>query len=134
MTRRQLREHVFKILFSLEFYSEQEVDEQIDNYFEDGVTASDEEKTEIAEKVKAVMANIEAIDGLLSEQSEGWSLKRMGSSERTIMRIAVYEIKHDEAVPDKVAINEAVELAKKYGSDDAPSFVNGVLGKIVREQ
>ena len=133
MTRRQLREHIFKILFSLEFFTEDEVEEQIENYFENEITATDEEKTEIADKVKAILSKKAEEDKILSEVSEGWSLKRMGSSEREILRIATYEVNYDDNVPAKVAINEAVELAKKYGSDDAPSFVNGVLAKIVKE-
>lgn len=133
MTRRQIREHIFKILFSLEFFTEDEVEEQIENYFENEITATDEEKTEIADKVKAILSKKAEEDKILSEVSEGWSLKRMGSSEREILRIATYEVNYDDNVPAKVAINEAVELAKKYGSDDAPSFVNGVLAKIVKE-
>ena len=133
MTRRQIREHIFKILFSLEFFTEDEVEEQIENYFETEITATDEEKTEIADKVKAILSKKAEEDKILSEVSEGWSLKRMGSSEREILRIATYEVNYDDNVPAKVAINEAVELAKKYGSDDAPSFVNGVLAKIVKE-
>ena len=58
----------------------------------------------------------------------------MGKVDLTIIRLALYEILHDDAVPEKVAINEAVELAKKFGGDDSPSFINGVLGKLVRRR
>ena len=129
----KIREQIFKILFSLEFFKNDEVEEQLENYFENEITATEEEKAEIIDKVKAILAKREEEDKILSEASEGWSLNRMGSSEREILRIAAYEINFDDNVPAKVAINEAVELAKKYGSDDAPSFVNGVLAKIVKE-
>ena len=68
---------------------------------------------------------------ILSESASGWRLNRMGKAELTILRIATYEIRYDEDVPDKVAINEAVELAKKYGNDSSSGFVNGVLAKVV---
>ena len=68
---------------------------------------------------------------ILSEAAEGWRLNRMGKAELTILRIATYEIRYDEEVPDKVAINEAVELAKKYGNDASSGFVNGVLAKVI---
>jgi N utilization substance protein B len=63
---------------------------------------------------------------------EGWTLERVGKVELTILRLAVYEIKYDESVPDTVAINEAVELSKKYGQEDAGSFVNGILAKVIK--
>ena len=70
------------------------------------------------------------IDALLEETSKGWKTSRMGKVELTILRLAVYEMKFDEDIPEKVAINEAIELSKKFGGDDAPGFVNGVLAKL----
>ena len=67
----------------------------------------------------------------IEEASKGWQLKRIGKVELSIMRLATYEMKYDEEIPVKVAINEAVELAKRYSSDQGPSFVNGVLAKVV---
>ena len=66
----------------------------------------------------------------VNEVAEGWKTARMGKVDLTLIRLAVYEMKYEEDVPVKVAINEAVELAKKYGSDDSPAFVNGVLAKL----
>ena len=63
--------------------------------------------------------------------SSGWSLRQMGRVELTILRLACFELRFDENIPEKVAINEAVELAKKFGGEEAPSFVNGVLAKLV---
>lgn len=67
----------------------------------------------------------------INEIAKGWTTKRMGKVELTILRLALFEIQYDEDVPEKVAINEAVELAKKFGGDDSPSFVNGILAKLV---
>ena len=76
---------------------------------------------------------MEEIDALLNEKSAGWKTKRMSKVDLNILRLAVYEMKYDEDVPVKVAINEAVEISKSFGGDDSASFVNGILGKIARE-
>ena len=67
---------------------------------------------------------------MINSVSKSWPTSRLGKAELTIMRLAVYEIKFDEDIPTNVAINEAVELAKKYGADNAPSFINGVLAQL----
>ena len=78
------------------------------------------------------MEKKEEIDTLLNEVTEGWKTSRMNRVDLTILRLATYEVKWDDAVPTGVAINEAVELAKKYSSDEGPSFVNGVLAKVAK--
>ena len=75
--------------------------------------------------------NLPEIDEAINGVAEGWKTGRMGKVELTILRLAVFELRHDAEIPDKVAINEAVELAKKFGGDDAPAFVNGILAKLV---
>jgi N utilization substance protein B len=75
-------------------------------------------------------ANRDAIDAQIEATSQHWSLMRMPYVDRNILRLAVYEILFEPGVPDSVAINEAVEMAKAYGTDDSPKFVNGVLGRI----
>ena len=147
MTRHTLREHCFKVLFATEFYPPEEAEDQIDNYFgqpeedetlESGdieilhsAQLSDEESEEVRRRTDAILGHLSEIDKLLSEVTQGWKLQRIGRVELGILRLAVYEIKYDEHVPDKVAINEAVELAKRYGGDESPAFVNGVLAKVV---
>ena len=71
---------------------------------------------------------------MLNEAAEGWKVSRMGKVELSIMRLAAYEIRYDEDVPESVAINEAVEMAKTFGGDDSPAFINGVLGKLAKHQ
>ena len=78
------------------------------------------------------MDRVPELDARINEVAEGWKTRRMGKAELTILRLALYEILYDEEIPQKVAINEAVELTKKFGGDDSPSFINGVLAKLVR--
>lgn len=131
MTKREEREHLFRLLFCKDFHEVAELAEQIELYHNQQDNISEEEFAPIKRKLEAIVAEEGTIDMILSEASSGWRLNRMGKAELTILRIAVYEIRYDEEVPDKVAINEAVELAKKYGNDSASGFVNGVLAKIV---
>ena len=76
------------------------------------------------------MEKLPQIDELLNEASDGWKVSRMGKADLTILRLAVYEMQYDEDVPVGVAVNEAVELSKKFGGDESPAFINGILGKI----
>ena len=132
MSRTELREHIFRMLFRIEFNSAEEMKEQEGFYFEDLEEATGKDQEYILDKYRAIVEKKDEIDALLNEVSEGWKTSRMNRVDLTIMRLAVYEIKWDEDVPTSVAINEAVELAKKYSSDDGPSFVNGVLAKLVK--
>lgn len=129
MTRRALREQVFKMLFGAEFYAAEEMPEQMDIFGEmENYGESDREYIE--KKCGAIVEKIGEIDEAVNGVATGWKTKRMGKVDLTLIRLAVYEMKYDDDVPVKVAINEAVELAKKYGAEDSPSFVNGVLAKL----
>lgn len=131
MTKREEREHLFKLLFCKDFHDVEELKEQVELYQTRQEVGKEDEFTPVKAKLEAVIAKEGEIDMILADAAEGWRLNRMGKAELTILRIATYEIRFDEEVPDKVAVNEAVELAKKYGSDAAPGFVNGVLAKIM---
>ncbi len=131
MTKREEREHLFKLLFCKDFHDVEELKEQVELYQTRQEVGKEDEFTPVKAKLEAVIAKEGEIDMILADAAEGWRLNRMGKAELTILRIATYEIRFDEDVPDKVAVNEAVELAKKYGSDAAPGFVNGVLAKIM---
>ena len=132
MSRRELREYIFKLLFRIEFNSDEEMREQCDLFFDDPDTEFDEEDTKyIRDKYDRVYARIEEIDRLIDEKAKGWKSDRMGKVELTIIRLAVYEILFDDDIPSGVAINEAVELAKKFGQDKSHGFVNAVLAKFV---
>ena len=131
MTRREIREQVFKMLFRVEFYNQEEMSEQIALCEDDACSWKEKDKTYIFEKVEKISEKLEEIDAKINEVSEGWKTGRMGKVDLTLIRLAVYEMLYEEDVPAKVAINEAVELAKQYGTDKSPSFVNGVLAKLV---
>lgn len=133
MTKREEREHLFKLLFCKNFHEAPELPEQKELYVQMQEVTDAESFAPVAKKFDAILEAEGSIDMVLTEAASGWTLNRMGKAELTILRIAVYEMLYDEEVPEKVAINEAVELAKKYGSDMAPSFVNGVLAKVVKK-
>ena len=132
MTRSIIREHIFKILFRAEFYNKEELIQQTAYYVSELSSAKDKEIEYIKDKTLAIIDKLSEIDEIINENSDGWPTNRLGKAELTIMRLAVYEIRFDEEIPDGVAINEAVELSKKYGSDNSSSFVNGVLAKIIK--
>lgn len=115
-----------------EFNDNQEMTEQKQLYLEGIEGIQEKDQTYIQEKYEKICENLPQIDETLNEASKGWKTSRMGKVELSILRLAVYEMRYDEDVPEKVAINEAVELAKKFGGNDAPSFVNGVLGKLAK--
>ncbi|MDO4468669.1 MAG: transcription antitermination factor NusB [Bacillota bacterium] len=133
MGRREMREHIFKLLFLGEFNETAEMPEQIQLYFEGLSDLQPTEQAYMENKYTLVKEHLEEIDELLNEKSAGWKTKRMSKVDLNILRLAVYEMKYDEDVPVKVAINEAVEISKSFGGDDSASFVNGILGKIARE-
>ena len=138
MSRREMREQVFKLLFRVEFNDEDAMQEQKELFFDyegvavsedDDITVSEEVRTEIADKYEKIAEKITQIDEMINEKAEGWKTGRMGKVDLTILRLAVYEIVFDDSIPTQVAINEAVELAKKFGRDESAKFVNGVLAK-----
>lgn len=149
VTRREAREHCFKMLFCQDFYPAEEKEEQLERYFEapkEDVTGEDgkdeilhdpfekeEDRAYLEKRVEKIMELIPEIDEKINEIAEGWRTRRMGKVELTILRLAVFEMKYDEEIPEKVAINEAVELAKKFGGNEAPAFVNGILAKLIQK-
>ncbi|HIW21381.1 MAG TPA: transcription antitermination factor NusB [Candidatus Dorea intestinavium] len=128
MNRTEQRDHVFKLVFEQEFYDKEELIKQLPLYFEI-FPQKEEEAKEVLDKANEIISKREEIDNLINEKTTGWKTSRMNKVDLSILRLAVYEILWDETVPTKVAINEAVELAKKYSGKEGPSFVNGVLAK-----
>ena len=128
MTRSKIREKVFSLLFRHEFITEAELDEQIGLFIEsEGI--DEENAAIIKERVVAIIEKLPEIDEELSSKMQDWDISRVGKVELSILRLGLYEMKYDDMVPESVAINEAVELAKKYGQDESGSFVNAVLAK-----
>ena len=131
MTRRELRENVFKMLFRVEFHAEDEMTGQLGMMDDELENITEEDAAYINNKCSDIIAKIPELDEAINASTTGWKTTRMGKVDLSIIRLAVYEIKFEEDVPAKVAINEAVELAKAYGTDNSASFVNGVLAKFV---
>lgn len=131
MKRTEQREHIFKMLFGVEFNAGEDMPEQLELYFGQLEGAGEKDLDYIREKVQKIASKVEEIDALINEHTTRWKTSRMDKVDLTILRLAVYEMRWDEDVPTGVAIDEAVELAKKYSSEDGPSFVNGVLAKLV---
>ena len=127
-----MRERLFKLLFRVEFNPKDEMAEQ-ENFFFDSEenTGSEEENAWISGKFNRIIEKLDEIDQALNERVQGWNTERMGKVDLTILRLAVYEVIYDESIPTGVAINEAVELAKKFGGKDSSGFINGILAKMV---
>lgn len=135
MSRRELREQIFKLLFRVEFNQKEEMTTQTEFFFEEEENQADVADTAyITEKFNRIFEKLEEIDAVLNEKVQKWDTGRMGKVDLTVLRLAVFEILYDEEIPTGVAINEAVELAKKFGQDSSPSFVNGVLAKFAQAE
>lgn len=133
MGRRELRENIFKLLFLSAFNQEDEMPRQLELYFDNLEDLQEKDQIYMEDKFRLIMGKLGEIDGLLNEKSSGWKTTRMSKVDLTILRLAMYEIRFDEDVPTGVAINEAVELAKRFGQDESASFVNGILGAVAQE-
>lgn len=147
MTRREMREHCFKILFVVDFYPAEETAGQVERYFDSPIEEDttpeglsemlhqvempESDRDFLIGRVEDMASNIQVLDERINKVAQGWKTRRMGKVELTILRQALYEMEFDEEVPQKVAINEAVDLAKKFGGKDSPAFINGVLAKLV---
>ena len=133
MRRREQREHIFKLLFMTHFNSQEEMPDQLSLYFESLEELGEKDQTYMKEKYENILEHVAEIDEMLNEYRKGWKTSRMNRVDLNALRLAVYELKYDDEVPVGVAINEAVELAKRFGGDTSGSFVNGVLGKIANQ-
>jgi len=133
MNRTEMRENAFKLIYSLEIQKVENVQEQINLYFESNNITDEEAKKYIANAVNGIEEHQEEIlKDIETNLKEEWKLSRISKMDLTILKLAIYEIKFTD-VPYKVSINEAVELAKKYGEDKSKNFVNGILASVVKE-
>lgn len=132
MGRRGLRENIFKLLFMSEFHQPEELEDQVGIYLGEMESLEEQDSDYMRKKYASVREHAPEIDSLLNEISRGWKTSRMSRVDLNILRLAVYEIRYDDDVPEKVAANEAVEIAKKYGGEESASFINGLLGKAIR--
>lgn len=150
MTRHELREACFRIVFQFPFYREGDLTDQEDEFLEELAgepelflsdasmkrepPVTEEDITYIRIKITGLRNHLDEIDAAIGRNSNGWKLKRIGKSELAILRLAVYEMLYDDDIPIKVAIDEAVELSKEFADEKASSFVNGILSSVLSEQ
>ena len=131
MNRSAIRENAFKLIYSLEIQKTENLEEQIDLFFESNNIEDEQAKKYIKDVIFGINENLEEIlKDIEQNLKEDWKLNRISKMDLSILKLAIYEIKYNE-IPYKVAINEAVELAKKYGEDKSKNFVNGILASIV---
>lgn len=131
---RTKREKLFLMLFQHEFHDTAEYRDQIALYnetYEAEETATEVSNEALTERLFQIVEKLGTIDAELNAAISGWKLNRIGKVDITILRLAAYEMRYDDSIPTKVSVNEAVELAKKYGGDSSPSFINGVLAKMI---
>ena len=133
MNRTDMRDNAFKLIYSLEIQKAENIQEQIDLYFESNNIKDEEAKKYITDAILGIQKNQqEILNDIEKNLKEEWKLNRISKMDLSILKLAIYEIKFSE-VPYKVSINEAVELAKRYGEDKSKNFVNGILASIVKE-
>ena len=133
MNRSAIRELAFKLIYSLEIQSQESIDEQIELYIQAGEITDTKAIKYIKDTVNGIDKNKEEIVNLIEKNLKAdWELSRVSKIDLSLLKLAIYEIKYTDT-PYKVAINEAVELAKKYGEDTSKTFVNGVLASVIKE-
>ena len=139
MSRRASRRHSFIVTYQLEFYVEPEISQVFELYTaefvlsENAASISSADSDFIKMQVFGVRENLEFIDNTIERYITGWSLARIAKVDLAILRLAIYELAFMPDIPTRVCINEAVELAKTYGDDDSPAFVNGLLASAQKE-
>ena len=133
MNRSEIREQAFKLIYSLEIQKKEPLEEQISLYIESNGIEDKNTITYIEDAVKGIDKNKEDIvEKIEKNLKNDWKIERISKVDLAILKLAIYEIKYKE-IPFKVVINEAVELAKKYGEDNSKNFVNGILASIIKE-
>lgn len=145
MTRREVREVTFMLLFQTEFRSDFSVDDTVNQYYtldKDSIDEDDEDQSVklskadreyIEEVVNGVNEHKAEIDGYIAEYARGWTVERLIKVDVSVLRYSIYEIKYmNNKIPPEVSINEAVEISKKYGTDKSKAFVNGVLSSFYK--
>ena len=126
MSRKQAREKAFQSLYQIDINKDKSADTLIE-------TIDEKTNRYAVTLIEGVLNHLTEIDEKISDKLEKWSFDRIATVEKTVLRIAVYEILFEESTPNKVAINEAVELAKKYNEEQAGKFINGILSKFMNE-
>lgn len=132
--RTQAREFALQILYRLDL-NRASVEEVLDDFLKEKESGSDPDVRAYTQRlVEGTMKNLKDMDAIIERYAENWKIDRMAYVDRNILRLSTYELCRLEGIPSKVAINEAVELAKRYGEPDSSKFVNGILDKIAKNE
>ena len=132
MNRSAMREQAFKLIYSLEITKQEELQEQVELFLESNEIKDENAKKYIQDAIFGIEKNKKDIESLIEKNLKtDWKIDRISKVDLSILKLAIYEIKYKE-IPFKVVINEAVELAKKYGEDSSKNFVNGILASVVK--
>lgn len=134
MSRKTARKHIFNIIFQLEFNEITDINQVLETYSEEYENTEGRDKTFIINECSGIFENIEVIDNMINNASKGWSVERLSKVDLAILRIAAYEINFDDDIPNRVAANEAIELAKEFSTDKSPVFINGIIGQLISEE
>jgi transcription antitermination protein NusB len=140
MSRRVAREYAIQFLYSMNFNETDDSDKQLEEFlqhkveyrYDEEAVLNNSSKEYAIQIIKGTLEHIDEVDSLIDFHTTGWKKERIAKVDLAILRLAIYEIVFTNEVPDSVAANEAIELAKKFSTDESGSFVNGVLGKIIR--
>lgn len=132
LTRTEMRENLYQVLFRMDYFSGEELPEQLELFLEE-IPATEREKEELRKRFQEVITHVEDLDAIIEDKSNGWKVQRLAKSDLTVLRLAIYEMRYDDKIPVGVAISEAVELAKTYGGEKSAGFVNGILSTIAKE-
>ena len=133
MNRTEIRETTFQLLYRIEIQKQEDISKQIEFYLEANEIEDDKAKKYIEDAVYGIEKNKEEIEEMIKKNLKSeWKMERVSKIDITILKLAIYEIKFKE-IPYKIAINEAVELAKKYGEEVSKNFVNGILASVIKE-
>ena len=133
MNRSAIRELTFRLIYSMEIQKETNIEEQVDLYIESNNIDDEIAKEYIKDVIFGINSNVKEITELIEKHLKSdWKIDRISKIDLSLLKLAIYEIKYKE-IPYKVAINEAIELAKKYGEDNSKNFVNGILASVVKE-
>ena len=134
MKRSAIRELAFRLIYSLEIQKTEDLEEQIELYLECNEVEENEAKEYIKDAIFGIKENINEIQGLIEKNLKAdWKIDRISKIDLSLLKLAIYEIKYKE-IPYKVAINECLELSKKYGEESSKNFVNGILASVVKEE
>ena len=134
MKRSAIRELAFQLIYSLEIQKQEDLAEQVELYLECNEVEENEAKEYIKDAVYGIKENIDEIQELIEKNLKAdWKLDRISRIDLSLLKLAIYEIKYKK-IPYKVAINECLELSKKYGEESSKNFVNGILASVVKEE